>query len=751
MRTKQTIVIISAILFIIPFFWLKPGFVDFGGDAGRFYFLKPYEMLQTIYKQQTISGVSMYAYIPYLCFIYLVQQLIGSATYMIAFEHGLQLALAFGSMCLIIKELLILLCKKENSTIRWVSITSGLVYVGFIAKTGWVTSLPAQNQIFLNPLIFYLLLRFYVTSRYRYAIGIGALTLLYSVNFSYGNTPQLFAFYPLSLMFLFFLMRFVFRKQIPWKRLFMVFIVVLALHAFHLLPMIASLFDKGSELGANVFSSTYRQNGGVQYFDANRQEYGKLSTVLFQPLQDIQQGGLMLVIPLIVFLGFIVRKRIKLLAMTGFFFAATFFLVSANITIIGVKIYTRLFYIPGFIMFRSFYDKWYYVFVFFYALLFGISLYALLEKKKDIIIGLVSCFIIASVMYRISPFIQGNFYQDTHTQTKNIPLIYTLDPDLIDTLMVLKSYPDDGNVLTLPLTLPGYQMAFGKTNGAYVGISMVKFISGKKDYAGFWSFGPYQKSVQKVLEKGDMKQTLQLLSLLNIRYIFRNNDPRVIDAFPLYPNYRYVITTDIPAIDSQTSYDQLLGSFPLSERYKRGFFQIMELNSSIVRPTVYIADAVYASQDNVLTGPSFRSAYIDEVTCKEISSGEEFCNTTLDNKIPTLTFTRTSGWSYNFTLDVGKRIKPFLIVLLDDYHSSWTLKPNGVTTTQGLRHVVVNGYANGWIVDPMKLNISGITTGVIYLGFQKYYTIGWVISGIVGGFMMLTVLYCLVRKYGKKK
>ena len=64
-----------------------------------------------------------------------------------------------------------------------------------------------------------------------------------------------------------------------------------------------------------------------------------------------------------------------------------------------------------------------------------------------------------------------------------------MDPDLIDAVRFTSSLPQDGKVLTLPLTFPSYQIAFGKTTGAFVGMSMISNLAGKSDFPGFWVFG----------------------------------------------------------------------------------------------------------------------------------------------------------------------------------------------------------------------------------------------------------------------
>ena len=45
LSSKTYLFIISLLLFIIPFFWLKPGEMDLGGDSSRLYFYDPINYL----------------------------------------------------------------------------------------------------------------------------------------------------------------------------------------------------------------------------------------------------------------------------------------------------------------------------------------------------------------------------------------------------------------------------------------------------------------------------------------------------------------------------------------------------------------------------------------------------------------------------------------------------------------------------------------------------------------------------------
>ncbi len=575
-KVTGIVVAIAAILFLVPFFWLPQGFVDLGGDAGRLYFLDPSATIQSILQNSHLYGPSMYAIIPYEFFLSVLKKFIISPTYMISMDHGIQLSLGFLSIYFIVKELLKIQGAKDKG-VQWVSIVSGIAYIGFITKTGWVLSLETHNQIFLYPLIFYLLLRFCLTSKFFYAVVMLFLSILYSGNFSFSSMPQLMAFFPMMLCFLVIVLAGVLRRSIPVRGLFTLFFLFVGIHAFHIVPTIASIIDKGPTY-SYIFSDQSIQYSGVHYFQVNHQALGKISSVLFQPSS---QSIFILLVPVLILLGFLHRPS-KLLGILGIFFATTLFLVSANITHVGVGLYEKLFYIPGFMMFRSFHDKWYNVFVFFYTLLFAVSFHSIIQNKKQWVVIALSILITGSTLLRILPFLKGKAIDVPHYQSNSVSPLFKIDPDLLSAISFVKTLPKSGNVLTLPLTFPYYQIAYGKEGGAYVGVSLVLYLTGKPDYPGFWSFGQYAQPMFDAIGDEDTGRIVELLSHLGVRYVFYNSDQRVIDNFPgypyIYPGLMYSSKEQLPAIQDQTAYKKFLTTLPLKKIYTKGFYSIYEMD-----------------------------------------------------------------------------------------------------------------------------------------------------------------------------
>ncbi len=573
---------ISIILFIIPFFWLKPGFVDLGGDAGRLYFIDPMLSAQRLIAQENLNGVRQLSLVPYQYFLYILKLIVRTPTYLICVSNGLTLSLAFLFSYLLIRKLLFVTEGRLKSYRDIAALTGGIIYVSFISNTGWSQALYTQNQIFLNPLIFYLLLRFCITSSMKYGLAILGISLIFSENFGFSAMPQLMSFFPLALIFLFLYSRFIFHVRFPMKKLLYVALLFIGLHAFHIFPLFAAVLNKTS-LNGYIFNSTSIESSGVQYFDVNHLALGKVSWQLFQPSSWRSQNILLFIVPVITIWGFLLRRS-KLLLLTGIFFAITLFLDTANITQIGVRFYHALFYIPGFLMFRSFNDRWYYVFAFFYTLLFAFSFYSLIKQWKVGLAILLSVIVSFFVMYRIFPFLQGQALYAPLYQSNNVSPVLMLDPDLMNAIEFTKNLPYDGKVLTVPLTFPYYQIAYGKSGGAYRGISIVSTLAGHEDYSGFWSFGQYEKPVFDALQQEDIGTLLSLLNNLEVKYIFRNSDSRIMDDFPgypyVFPGMTYSSKDQLPIIMNQAAYDKLIASLPVKKIYEKGFYSVYEFSGS---------------------------------------------------------------------------------------------------------------------------------------------------------------------------
>ena len=585
-------VFISIILFIIPFFWLKPGELDLGGDSSRLYFYDPvgYIFSSTLYGVAA-SGIGTeniyYLGIPFMLLLIALKYLLVSPTVLSSAFHGLNLSFAFFFVYLVIRELINE--KRNNKTEAIISVSAiiGALFYAFSPALidGWTYVLITRSQIFLNPLIFYLLLRYFKTSNFKYILVVLVVTFIFSPNFSIVAAPALFAFYPLSLLFLVIYAKLVLKKGIVIKELFLGVVLFFGLHAFHLIPQINNLISQGSIANATIFSESGKFERGLSYFSAIAPNI-KASTNLLGFPQMVEVSNItsfFVLFPLVVVLAFILVRK-KTLLLTCFFFLIVLFFATANVTNLGVLFYKSLFNIPGFVMFRNFYGQWQFVYIFFFCILFGQALYIVLKKKGKkarVILVAVLTFIL---VFNAFPFIKGDILRATLWQSNNVKSIIEMDTNYEKVLRFIRQLPSDGKILTLPLSDPAYQVIAGENGGAYMGPSTIAYLAGKKDFSGIEEFGPFREILLKSFEKKDYQTIQNIFSLLSIKYIFHNSDPRIYEkAFPAFP---YIFVYGILP-NNQELYKDFIEKLNYKKIYNDKHFSIYEVNDRAYLPHIY--------------------------------------------------------------------------------------------------------------------------------------------------------------------
>lgn len=566
--------LIAILLFIIPFFWLNSGEMDLGGDSSRLFFYQPWSYLKVhlLYNiiPSGIGGDSLsYFAIPYVLTLSFLR-LLFSPTILIGISNGLKLSVGFLSCYLIVKELLINDRKKFDTWIIVLSsVSSGLFYVfsPIMVNSGWDRAILTHTQIFVYPLIFYLLLRFISSNRFGYLLTMLLFTFLFSFNFSFFSAPGFFSFFPLSLVFLYIYSVRVLQKKFPWRGIIIGSILFALLQAFHILPHVLSLLLFKSQYKA-VFSEENSISRGLDYFTAIAPSIKvSVSFLNLAQIRDFVWTSIGAVLfPFILICGLIMnRKEIigwknKSINLTLFCFIIALFFVSANITTTGFTFYKLLFYIPGFKMFRNFYGQWSTVYVFFYTLLIGQCLAVFASRIRNRYRFLLFLLFFIVLVPGAYPLINGSKVNDNNFSSKLIKQNISLDTDIYSLIQKVRQLPIDGKILSLPLTGPGYQVIAAKNGGVYMGPSMFSYLSGKNDFSGYDSLGPYGQRFMEAVRSNDFNTVYRLISPLNIKYIFYNSDPYIYDDnFPSFP-YDYV-RDYMPK--TQQEYQTLLPKFPV--------------------------------------------------------------------------------------------------------------------------------------------------------------------------------------------
>lgn len=730
--------------------------MDLGGDGNRLYFYNP---------EQFITNVSLYgidsegkgnveqrhAYLMYVGMIALLKRFISFPHIIINIWNGMKLSIGFLSIYFIVKEIIQGEKRREKHRLA-VELSAIIAGTFYILATGsqnliffWVKALHSHDQIFLNPLIFLLLLRYLLTQQRRYLFCFLFISFLFSTNFALISAPPLFAFYPLAMTFLLLYVIYIRKRNIAIKDIILSLFLFIGLQSFHLLPEILNVFDVRSATNSILFKESV--TGGVNFFQAIHGE-GKaiLSFLVPSPVPHLRWSSF--IAPIIIILSFLTeRKKNMAILVTSIFFFLSFFLISANVTNVGYELYKRLFYIPGFSMFRHFFVQWAFVYIFFYSLLFGQSLFSIFRRCKLRYIKIFGISIFVILITGYWPFLTGKLVDAIQWGSNNVKTAIIMDPRYEQALQFIRTLPNEGKILMLPLTDNFNQVVYGLNNAAYVGPSSISILTSKKSFSGYQIFypNPIPETIMRLSREKNFEALNQIFSLFNIRYIFHNTDPKIYEEkFPNFPN-SYMMTS-MPK--TQAEYKEFVKKFPVRQIYENGPFQLFEFDERVYRSEVYIPDSIYQAdmlqriEDKTV---SFQSAFIDPVDCKQSNIISEFCNAKYDPPNIVLSTIKVNPTQYTIRVSQSGNTDPFLLVFQNSFHKGWKLSIDENTPLGEDHHVLVNKYANAWIISEGDRKGKTEYTVSLNLETQKYFIYGLWITGIslvvFMGFIVKTIIH----------
>lgn len=606
MKQHKLAIVIAIILFFIPFFWLAPEEMNLGGDSGRLYFYDPaaYLNLHVLYNYLGSGfGVELtyYIYLPFILLMSLFRSILQSPTILISFFNGITLSVAFFSVYLLVKELL---SKNENDIkseyiINFSSIVAGLFYIlsQIAIYSGWEKPVLAFNQIFLNPFMAFLILKFMLTQKMKYLVLAIFTTLIFTPNFSIVGAPPFFAFYPITVFFLFLYTKFVRRVSFRWRFFAIGIILFLLIHTFHLVNTIESVFSPGSSYNQTVFADEGEagSRNGLTYFIsvAGTVKLSQIWISLAQ-YQDKPYLAIFIILPLSLAIAFFINRG-KALLLTGLFFLV-FFYFSSAITETGFFIYKQFFRIPGFSIFRNFHAQWSYAFFFFYALLLGQSL-AIIANKLNKRLSLLFFTIFGAIIVGFSfPLLNGSVPIPIYPQ--NVRFNFRMDPFIEQVLRYFRSEPVDGRVLMLPLTGPGYQIFQGKDGGVYKGLPTISYLAGKSELGGYETLRPFQYTFLNFMQNNDYEGLKKLFSILNIKWVFYNSDPYIYsDTFSsIYGEVSSYAPKD------QNGYKAFIEKLPVTKLNDYGDkYHIYSVNNDTYFPHIFATNNLLYSNSQIST------------------------------------------------------------------------------------------------------------------------------------------------------
>lgn len=772
------VISIALIFMIVPFFWMKPGQMDLGGDATRLYFYDPFSYLINdglYYFDASNEGIR--AYEPHFynifhsLFLLALKEIVVSPYILISLYSGIKISLGFVFTYLIIKVLINNLNKNNKNICEVASILGGVFYVLSPAMIeNYDKALLSHNQVFLNPLIFFLLLNFFLTRKFILIWLALLISFVFAPNFSWIAAPPFFAFYPMSVLFIFFYVVFIRKNKIYLRDVFIGMSFFVGLHAFHLIPQLFSLLGGSSYSYERVFNAKNIEDQ-VNYFYSVL-SYPKLSSYFFSDSSTKYFHFLSVIFPLVSILGLVlVKDKKKTLILVVLFFLIILFLMVGKVTNLGPVFYSKLFYLPGFTMFRNFTGQWQFVYFFYFALLFGLSSFEVLNRfrRKKFFIG--SIIAVALVLGSIR-FFTGELANKFHTQSNNVKIAFDMDPSYERVLSYVKNIPVDTNILSFPFSDGSYSVVYGKNDGAYVGPSPLTYLLGRRDYNGYLIMSPFSNAFIEAVKKQDFVSIKQLISLLNVQYIFYNSDPKAYENnFPQYP-FQYM-REYMPK--NQKEYNNFIKKLGFEEVFVDGYFHVYKVKLQDSPSTFYVGKSVTKYQDIESKSYERADAFVAKLKVNKRGNmyiANRICNNNNDfcsigektgNSNPKLYFERINPMKYK--IKVSDASNPFILVFSQTFSSSWNLffsptelkeksivvyndkimegkiantfinKNTFETVTMKqiskLDHVIVNGYANAWVINPKELDDRRNFTLVLENVEQRFFYVGLTISLIV--------------------
>lgn len=754
---------IGVMLFVVPFFWLPWGTVDIGGDWGRMYFYDPkhfFEHIGLYYIWPQGKGLveAPFSRIPFFWILSVVSVFISDSHALVSLHNALKFVAGF----VFVYAIIILISEKmysgEHPPGRTLgAILGGMLYLFNPAMTeNYVRALPSHDQVFLNPLMTFFMLRFFLLGTYHYATIIIMVSLLFSHVFTYGNAPSILAFYPLALLFIGVYLTWIKNISMSWMRVAFILTIFIGIHAYHLIPEIHDVFDASNSTTSRIFNKedaaeqvTYFLSVlpipkvSLRWFGASSWMPGIVGSFLF---------------PLIIIIGFLFNNgRIRrTLALLGLFTLITLFLATGKVSDAAVALYKQFFLvIPGFSMFRNFYGQFQFVFFFFYSLLFGVAASVLFSRVDKRFIGIISVVAGGLLLVRSVPFLNGSMVNQVNHLSDNVRVAVAMAPEYGNMLSYIRKLSVDGKILLLPFTDCCYQVIHGTNNGAYVGKSSVGYLTGKHDFSGYAEIAPYSDTFWRLSKEKNYEAIKKLLGMLNIRYILYNSDTKAYDStFPSYP-YEYA-KKYLP--ETQAGYRGYVDSLVSKKLFTAGMFELYEVGGDSYLPLFYAASRVrsytvdansseYGQSEAFFDAndTDYRGVFLEKHNCASEDWRDLCFDMPASGRLgsPYISFERENPTTYRIT--VSGSTEPYMLVMLMGYNDGWSVslrdefsfgKPTMIQLAKRT-HVMVNGYANAWYITPEETGNRESYVLTVELKQQKLFYAGLIISLTTGIFCLM--------------
>lgn len=651
---------VVVLLLLAAPYYLFEGKSFIGGDDTRLLYLYPAKYLLNwgLYSWNSVSSLNFYNssfhLIPFLLFWSGISVIINNSVSLGYLAFSTPLILGFIFMTLTLEEL-------TGLSRRYEFFIGSLIYI--LSPIFFLH----QFQIFLTPvwligafpLFLFLILRFVRSGSLRYLFILSALSILFSfVFYAFAWIFGLLIPFVVGVAILKILkINIISLKDL--RRIMIGFMAISITQLFWFIPFVVSLLPSDSSFGARVFSST-----AVDTFSPTILATAKGN--IFYPLLNLfhpqiifdfdwtSQGifsnyymnfiPVFAILPFIIFYGIYLSLKKKTQVHRQLIQSFLLFLVALYFFTINIGFLKYAFLvlgnIPGFVMFRNYYDKFEIGYVFFYAIAFSFSFLAITLQKPRLskVLAIAVSIVVLIMIIPYKQLVNSEVWRsEGYYKTVTLPQEYF---EFIN--QVESTVPVGQQILSLPFNNAGYVVLMDDNGkNAYVGTSPLKILANRNDITGDLSL-PGRKAGE-----------------FNI--LIKNRDYSGIKQFLYDHHINYVLTiNNIP---------QELGMDYFKEE-KKDAIQDKDFVKSIVRDKLYESSG---GNFSLYSLASSSALFSDNVTYERINPTRYELDVSFNN-----------GKEFYFK---------------EAFHPEWSLSPLEQTNAKvKINHMPYKEYGNKWVV-----------------------------------------------------
>ena len=532
------------VILILPYIIFSGGLFIGGDDSKSLYFF-PIEYIQKVSFYSWINFSSMGVYgpsqgaIPLPAIAGVLQFIVGSRIVVGYLIYSLPFILGFLYFQKMIKEFI---SGKENAY-NFEIFVGSLIYIfsPILIVNQWYNFLTPVWLVGLFPIIIYYLQRYIITSNLIYVYKNILWCSLFSLTLF--TIPWMLGFIlPIGLGLVFGAIYYKRRQTISFVRKGFIFFTALGIsQAFWLFPVMLFFYNLSasgnnivtkalfSQDLASTFELTVRAtaSGNVIYPLLNffhRQiafDFGWYLSNIFIGFYDKTFFLSTIFLGLLFFAinSFKTQLRKNEQRIFSIFLIAFIFSLFCFTVNIGPLREVFIFFgqIPGFVMFRNFYEKFALGYIFIYATILTYSLIMLRRKSPNF--RIISVLTLLVVIVNFLPI--RNFINQPFWTTKNTYGYIKLPDEYIDFTSEVKSkIQPTSYILSLPLNIGSYSIITDDEGKVSAGNSLIfRILTDVTNVSGYPSFDIDEKRLRKDILDRDYKDLSSLLHERNINYI----------------------------------------------------------------------------------------------------------------------------------------------------------------------------------------------------------------------------------------